>query len=277
MSITAKEVNELRQKTGAGLMDCKKALTESNGDMDAAIDYLRKKGQKVSEKRADKEAVEGVAIAETSEDKKRGVIVYLSSETDFVAKNDSFISFAKSIADLAVSEFPSSREELLSLQLNGVSVEEKVNEQVGVINENIKLARYETSEAETVIGYNHAGYKIGVLVELNKPANEQIEQIGKDLAMQIAAMAPIALDKDGVPEETVEKERSLAREQAINEGKPEKVVDQIAEGKLRKFYEESTLLNQQFVKDSQKSVREALQEIDPELEVKNFKRVAIGQ
>ncbi|PSR00900.1 MAG: elongation factor Ts [Bacteroidetes bacterium SW_11_45_7] len=277
MSITAKEVNELRQKTGAGLMDCKNALTESDGDMDAAIDYLRKKGQKVSQKRSDKEAVEGVAIAETSKDKKRGAIIYLSSETDFVAKNDSFISFAKSIADLAVTEFPSSREELLGLQHNGVTVEEKVNEQVGVINENIQLARYETSEAETVIAYNHAGYKIGVLVELNKPADEQIEQIGKDLAMQIAAMTPIALDKDGVPQETIEKERSLAREQAINEGKPEKVVDQIAEGKLRKFYEESTLLNQQFVKDSQKTVREALQEIDPELEVKNFKRVAIGQ
>ncbi len=277
MSITAKEVNQLRQQTGAGLMDCKKALTESNGDMEAAIDYLRKKGQKVSAKRSDKEAVEGVAMAQTSEDNKRGIIIYLSSETDFVAKNESFISFGKSIADLAASEFPSTREELLGLKLNDVSVEEKINEQVGIINENIQLARYETAEAETVIAYNHAGYKIGVLVELNKPANEQIEQIGKDLAMQIAAMAPIALDKDGVPEDVAEKERALAREQALNEGKPENVVDKIAEGKLRKFYEESTLLNQEFVKDSKKSVREALQEIDPELEVKNFKRVAIGK
>ena len=277
MSITAKEVNQLRQQTGAGLMDCKKALTESDGDMEAAIDYLRKKGQKVSAKRSDKEAVEGVAIARTSEDNQKGIIIYLSSETDFVAKNESFISFGKSIADLAASEFPSTREELLGLNLNDVSVEEKVNEQVGIINENIKLARYETSEAETVVAYNHAGYNIGVLVELNKPANEQIQEIGKDLAMQIAAMAPIALDKDGVPDDVAEKERSLAREQALSEGKPENVVDKIAEGKLRKFYEESTLLNQEFVKDSKKSVREALQEMDPELEVKNFKRVAIGE
>lgn len=275
MGITAAEVNELRKKTGAGLMDCKKALTEANGDMDAAIDYLRKKGQKVSEMRAGRQANEGVAIAKTSDDHKAGVVINLSSETDFVAKNEDFVSFAQGIADLALKEQPENIFELEKLPYDGLSVKEKLDELVGKINEKIELSGYEKLKGENIIAYNHAGYKIGVLVGLNKD-NEQAQNIGKDLAMQVAAMSPLAVDKEGVEQSAIDRELEIGKEQAIAEGKPEAIVEKIAQGKLQKFFKENTLLNQQFVKDSSKTVEQVLKEADQDLKVVAFKRVAIG-
>jgi len=276
MAITASEVNELRQKTGAGLMDCKKALTEANGDLEAAIDLLRKKGQKVSALRAGKEAPEGVVIAKTSTDHKTGIVIKLSSETDFVAKNADFVKFANSIADLALSKLPASLEELLSLKLDNLTVEEKVTEMVGKINENIKLTNYEKVSGETVVAYNHMGTKIGVLVVLNKPVTEAIEAIGRDVAMQVAAMSPVAVDKTKVDPTLIEREIAIGREQALAEGKPEAMVDKIAYGKLEKFYKENTLVSQQFVKDNSKNVEQALQAVDKDLAAVDFKRVALG-
>ena len=276
MGVTAKEVNELRQKTGAGLMDCKKALTEAGGDMDAAIDYLRKKGQKVSALRAGKEANEGVVIAKTSEDNKRGVVIYLSCETDFVAKNADFIAFAEQIASLALEKDPATLEELNSLPMDGVTVKDKVNEQVGVINENISLNTFEKLQGETVVAYNHAGYKIGVLLALNETPKNGVLDVARDLAMQVAAMNPLGVDKDDVDSDVVERELAIGREQALAEGKPENIVDKIAQGKLQKFYKESTLLNQQFVKDGSKTVQQVLKEVDNDLKVTKFKRVALG-
>jgi elongation factor Ts len=276
MTITAAEVNKLRQQTGAGLMDCKKALVESEGDFDAAIDYLRKKGQKVAEKRAGREANEGVVLATATEDRKFGVIINLSCETDFVAKNEDFVNFTKSIAELALTERPASKEELLALQLNGVTVGEKVAEQVGRIGEKIELADYLTMTGETVVPYIHAGYKIGVLTAMNKNNNPEIDGLGRDVSMQIAAMSPIAVDKEGVDQTTIQKEIEIGKEQAKAEGKPEHLLEKIAMGKLNKFFKENTLINQQFVKDGSKTVGQVLKELDPELQVVSFKRVALG-
>ena len=276
MGITAKDVNELRQLTGAGLMDCKKALTESNGDIQAAVDYLRKKGQKVSELRAGRDANEGVVIAKTTDDGSRGVAIRLSCETDFVARNEDFIGFADEIASLALAEDSKSLDDLLNLQFNGANVKEKVAEKVGAIGENISISAYERLEGVRVIPYIHAGYKIGVLVSLNQNDSEQIDEVGKDLAMQVAAMNPAAVDKSDVAEEVVERELKIGKEQALAEGKPENMVDKIAEGKLQKFFKENTLLNQQFVKDGSKSVSQILKEVDKELNVKAFKRLALG-
>ncbi len=276
MAITAQAVNELRQKTGAGLMDCKKALTEANGDMEAAIDYLRKKGAKVSELRAGKQANEGVALAKTSADGKTGVAINLSSETDFVAKNEEFVSFAQELADLALKHLPESIEALVELPYQNVTVKTKLTELVGKINENIQLSKYEKVAGDGVVAYNHAGYRIGVLVQLNQPLNPAIETIGKDIAMQVAAMNPVAVDKDEVDQKTIEREMEIGREQAKAEGKPENMLDKIAQGKVQKFFKESTLLNQQFVKDTSKTVDQALKEVNKDLRVVAFKRVALG-
>ncbi|HXH17751.1 MAG TPA: translation elongation factor Ts [Chitinophagales bacterium] len=274
-TITAQAVNELRLKTGAGLMDCKKALAESNGDMQAAIDYLRKKGAKVSELRAGKAANEGVAIAKTSPDGRTGVAINLSSETDFVAKNDEFVSFAQQVVDLALREQPDSLDELLNLSINGNSVKDRLNDLVGKINENIKLSKYEKLSGEAVVAYNHSN-KVAVLVQLNKPLSPTVESIGKDIAMQVAAMNPAAIDPASVDQATLNRELEIGREQARAEGKPENMLDKIAQGKLQKFFKESTLLNQQFVKDHNKTVEQALREADKELKVVAFKRVTLG-
>lgn len=276
MNITASQVNELRQKTGAGLMDCKKALTETNGDMEAAIDLLRKKGQKVSALRAGKEAPEGVVIAKTAADHKSGVVVKISSETDFVAKNAEFVAFAEAIAELALTKLPNSLEDLLALPFQGLTVGEKVTELVGKINENIQVTSYEKLTGASVVAYNHMGNKIGVLVLLNKPASEPIEAIGRDVAMQVAAMNPVAIDKTKVDAELIEREIAIGKEQALAEGKPESMVEKIAYGKLEKFYKENTLISQQFVKDNSKNVEQALKAVDKELEALDFKRVALG-
>lgn len=276
MAITASQVNELRQQTGAGLMDCKKALTEANGDLEAAIDILRKKGQKVSAMRAGKAANEGAVVAVTSPDNTRGVVIKLSSETDFVAKNEEFVNFAADIANEALNNNPTDLNALNALAYAGLTIGEKVTELVGKINENIQLAEYETLTAETVVAYIHAGNKIGVLVGLNQPTTDAIAGIGRDIAMQIAAMSPIALDADSVDQATQDRELALGREKALAEGKPENIVDKIAEGTLKKFLKENTLLNQPFVKDSSKTVAQVLKDVDKDLTVTAFKRVALG-
>ncbi|MDZ4845882.1 MAG: translation elongation factor Ts [Chitinophagales bacterium] len=274
-TITAQAVNELRLKTGAGLMDCKKALTEANGDMEAAIDYLRKKGAKVSELRAGKAANEGVALAKTSADGKIGVAIHLSSETDFVAKNQEFVTFAQQIAETALQSKPNSLDELLQLSVDGITIKDKLNDLVGKINENIQLSKYEKLTGEAVVAYNH-GSRVAVLVQLNKTINPAIEAIGKDLAMQVAAMNPAGVDKDSVDAATLKRELEIGMEQARAEGKAENMIEKIAQGKLQKFFKENTLVNQQYVKDNSKTVEQVLKEVDKELKVVAFKRVALG-
>jgi len=271
-TITASEINKLRQQTGAGMMDCRKALVESNGNFEEAIDYLRKKGQKVAALRGDREAKEGVIIAKTSDDNKTGYIINVSCETDVVSKNAEYIAFAKSIMDAAIVNNVNSIEELNRVKIGEETVADKVNEQVAKIGEKISVSRFEKIMAPFVAAYIHGSYRMGVLVGLNK-ANEDA---GKDVAMQIAAMNPIAIDQNSVAPETIERERNIAIEQIKAEGKPAEMAEKIAAGKVNKFFKESTLLAQAFVKDGNKSVADYLKSVDPELKVVEFKRVALG-
>ncbi len=271
-AITAAEINKLRQQTGAGMMDCRKALVESNGDFEAAIDYLRKKGQKVAALRGDREAKEGVVIARTTEDHKTGYIVNVSCETDFVSKNSDYIAFAQSIMDAAIANNVNTVQELNSVKIGNETVADKLNEQVAKIGEKISISKFEKIEAPYVASYIHGANRMGVLVGLNKPNEEG----GKDVAMQIAAMNPIAIDQSSVPAETVERERNIAIEQIKAEGKPAEMAEKIAAGKINKFFKESTLLAQDFVKDGNKSVGDFLKSLDPDLKVLSFKRVALG-
>ncbi|BAU52477.1 translation elongation factor Ts [Mucilaginibacter gotjawali] len=275
VTISAADVNKLRQQTGAGMMDCKKALTETNGDFEAAIDFLRKKGAKVAASRQDRESNEGVVIARTSADGKRGVIIELNCETDFVAKNAEFIAFANAIATVAVENNPASLEALNDLAVDGQKIGEAVIDKTGKIGEKIGVSKYEVIEAEKVIAYIHGNYRLGVLVGLSADV-AGADDAGKDVAMQIAAMSPVAIDKDGVDATTIERELEIAKEQIRLEGKPEAMVEKIAAGKLNKFYKDSTLLNQEFVKDPSKSVAQFLNGVDKGLTVTAFKRVALG-
>lgn len=274
-TISAADVNKLRQMTGAGMMDCKKALTESNGDFDAAVDFLRKKGAKVSAARADREAKEGAIIAKTTSDRKTGVIIQLSCETDFVAKNEDFVKFANSIADLALATKPASAEALKALDLDGLPLSERLIEQVGKIGEKIDVVKYELMEGENIIPYIHGANRLGVLVSLNNAPSEANLVAGKDTAMQVAALNPVAIDKDGVDATTIQRELEIAKEQVRAEGKPEEMVEKIAQGKLNKFYKESTLLNQEFVKDGSLTVAQMLDKAEKGLTVKAFKRVSL--
>lgn len=275
--ISAADVKKLREMSGAGMMDCKKALVEAAGDFEKAIEILRKKGQKLSAKRADREAKEGVVLAVVSDDKKRGVIVRLSCETDFVSKNKDFIELTEGFAKIALHNFPANKEELLNLAYNDdASVREKVTEQVGVIGEKIELSAYERLEAEQVASYIHMGNKAGVLVGLNKTGNG-FEQAGRDVAMQVAAMRPVAVDKANIEQTVIEKEIEIGKEQARLDGKPEAMLEKIAKGKLSKFFKENTLLNQQFVKDGKKSVRDYLAGVDNHLTVTGFKHIELGK
>jgi elongation factor Ts len=276
MAITAAEVNKLRQMTGAGMMDCKQALTESEGDFEIAIEILRKKGQKVAAKRADRAATEGIIIAKTNADKTFGALIVVNSETDFVAKSADFVNYAKAVLDLAVDKKPASLEALKALSLNGRTVEENLMDLVGKIGEKLELSAYETVQAATVSGYNHLGNKLATLVGLSKNG-EKIEEVAHDLAMQVAAMAPIAIDKDDVSPAVIEKEIEIGKEQARNEGKPEAMLEKIALGKLNKFYQESTLLNQAYVKDHNNTIRQYLQSVDKDLTVVAFKRQKLGE
>jgi len=275
VQITAADVNKLRQQTGAGMMDCKKALTEANGDFEAAIDNLRKKGAKVAASRQDRESNEGVVIAKTTADGKRGVVVEFNCETDFVAKNADFVAFANSIADLAIEKNPASLEELTNLELNGEKLSDTIISQTGKIGEKVGVSKYETVTGEKVIAYIHGNYRLGVLVALS--ANpENAAEVGKDVAMQIAAMNPVAIDKSDVDSKTIERELEIAKDVIRQEGKPEEMVEKIAAGKLNKFYKDSTLLNQEFVKDSSKSVAQFLNDVEKGLTVTAFKRVQLG-
>jgi elongation factor Ts len=278
-NITAADINKLRQQTGAGMMDCRKALVESNGDFEAAIDYLRKKGQKVAALRGDREAKEGVVIAKTTADNKTGFVICLACETDFVSKNAEFVAFAQSIMDVAVEKDVKSLEELSAAPLGDATVADKVNDQVAKIGEKISVSRFERIEAEGVAAYIHGAYRMGVLVALNNSSASTLEA-GRDVAMQIAAMNPVAVDSNSVPADTVERERAIVTEQISADpkmaGKPAEMIAKIAEGKLNSFFKEQTLLAQAFVKDSSKSVADYLKGVDPQLKVIQFKRVALG-
>ena len=274
-TISATDVKNLREMTGAGMMDCKAALTEANGDVEKAIEILRLKGQKLSVKRADREAKEGVVYALVSPDQKRGVVIRLSSETDFVAKNEDFINLAKEFAQIALASFPGSLEELLKQPYDNITIGDKVTEQVGVIGEKIELADYQRIEAPQVVSYIHMGYKAGVILGLNK-SEEKFKDAGRDVAMQVVAMKPVALDKDGVDASIVEKEIEIGKELARQEGKPEDMLEKIALGKLNKFFKENTLLAQAFVKDNSLSVEGYLKSMDKDLTVTGFKHVKLG-
>jgi len=275
-AITAQDINKLRQATGAGMMDCRKALTETNGDFEAAIDWLRKQGQKVAAKRSDREAKEGVIIAQTSADNKTGFVVCISCETDFVSKNADFVSFAQSIADAAVANNVKSAEELNEVSVNGAKVSDLINDKLASIGEKIGIAKFERVDAPYVASYIHGAYRMGVLVALTA-ANAEL---GKDLAMQIAAMNPVAVDPESVPAETVERERAIIIDTMKADpkmaGKPEDMIAKIAEGKIGAFFKEQTLLAQAFVKDGSKSVGEYIKSVDGAIKVTEFKRVALG-
>jgi len=273
--ISASDVNKLRQQTGAGMMDCKKALTETNGDFEAAVDFLRKKGAKVAASRQDRESNEGVVISRTSADGKRGLVIELNCETDFVAKNADFVAFANSIANTAVEQNPADLAALNAATINGVTVADACIEQTGKIGEKIGVSKYEVIEGEKVVAYIHGNYRLGVLVALSA-APAGIDEAGKDVAMQIAAMNPIAVDKDGVDASVITRELEIAKDVIRAEGKPEEMVEKIAAGKLNKFYKDSTLLNQEFVKDSSKTVAQFLATVEKGLTVTAFKRVALG-
>jgi len=276
VAISAADVKKLRDMTGAGMMDCKKALSAAGGDFEEAVAELRKKGQKVASKRADRDATEGVVIAKVNADNTRGIVFKLSSETDFVAKNEDFVAIAQQMAEKALAAFPADAAAFNEVAYDGtMSIGEKATERTGVIGEKIEIAEYHRLEAPLVVDYNHMGNRAGVLVALNK-ADDGFVAPARDVAMQVAAMKPVAVDKDGVDAATVEKEIEIGKEQARNEGKPEAIIDKIAQGKLQKFYKENTLLSQAFVKDGKKSVSQYLREQDKSLTVTDFKHVKLG-
>ena len=272
--IKAADVAKLRKMTGAGMLDCKNALNETGGDFEQAIDILRKKGQKIASKRAEREATEGVVIAITNEQHSKGALVVLNCETDFVAKNEDFVKFAYSIAEVALKNMPADLDALKALAVDGKNIGEEIINQTGVIGEKIELSFYAKEESQYVMPYIHPGNKLATLVSLNKD-NIDI-QIAKDVAMQVAAMSPVSVDKNNVPQEIIEKELEIGREIAIQEGKPEAIVDKIAEGKLNKFFKENTLLNQQFIKDNKISVGDYLKQADKALTVNSFVRFALN-
>ena len=275
-TISAQDINKLRQMTGAGMMDCRKALTETNGDFEAAIDWLRKQGQKVAAKRSDREAKEGVVLAKTTADNKTGIVVTVSCETDFVSKNADFVAFAQSIADAAVKNNVKSIDELNNVTVNGSKVADLVNDKLASIGEKIGITRFERIDAPYVASYIHGANRMGVLVGLSKDAPEA----GKDIAMQIAAMNPVAVDANSVPADVIAREKDIAIEQLKNDpkmaGKTADMLDKIAAGKLNAFFKESTLTAQAFVKDGSKTVGDYLKSVDPQLKVIEFKRVALG-
>jgi elongation factor Ts len=272
-NITAADVNKLRQITGAGMMDCKKALTEAEGDFDKAIEILRKKGQKVAANRADRESTEGAVIAVVNDDKTEGVVISLNCETDFVAKNESFVKLANDLAALALNY--KTKEEFLAADFNGITVEEKLTEQTGVIGEKIEIGSFERLEGAFVGSYIHAGNRIATLVSLSGKA-DGAEEAARNVAMQAAAMAPLALNEEGVDAATIEKEIEIAKDLLRQEGKPEAMLDNIAKGKLGRFFKDNTLVNQDYIKDSKMSVSEYVKSVDSNITVTGFKRVALA-
>ncbi len=272
-NITAADVNKLRQTTGAGMMDCKQALTESNGDFEKAIEFLRKKGQKVAANRADRASSEGAAISKVNADRTAGVSIVLACETDFVGKNENFISLANKIAEIALNF--ETKEELFNAKIDGITVADKLIEQTGVIGEKIEIPSFQKVKAPYVSSYIHAGNKIATLVGLSANVNGS-DEVGKDVAMQVAAMNPLALNEAGVDAATIAKEIEIAKEQLRNEGKAEAMLDKIAEGKLSRFFKENTLVNQEFIKDNKMSVAQYVKTLGKDVEITDFKRVALG-
>lgn len=273
-TISAADVAKLRRMTLAGMMDCKKALEESNGDFDKAVEIIRKKGQAVANKRADREATEGVVLSKVTADGKLGAMIVLNSETDFVAKNAEFIGLANRILDLALAKNPANLDGLKSLLLDNTKVGDKVVEYMGIIGEKIELAYFEKIEAPQVQAYIHPGNKLATIAGFSKAGLDV--QIYKDVAMQIAAMNPVAVDKEDVPQEIIAQELEIGKEQAKRDGKPDNMLEKIAQGKLTKFYKDSTLMNQEFVKDSKITVRQHLQSANKELKVTGFKRYSLN-
>ena len=276
VNISAKDVNELRKKTGSGMMDCKKALVEAEGDFQKAIDILRKKGQKVSVARSNRETSEGVVLCKLNSDESQASILSFTCETDFVAKNEDFQSLAQDIMEVAFENNLESIDEVLASEINGSTIEQLIVEMVGKIGEKIKISDFQIMSGEKVVPYIHAGSKLGVLVSLNNTANTDYVTAGKDIAMQIAAMNPIALDRDQVDQSVVEKEIEIGKEQARKEGKPEQIIEKIAQGKLQKFFRENTLLSQSFVKDHSLTIKSYLATFSPELSIESFIRISIG-
>jgi elongation factor Ts len=274
MAITAADVSKLRKMTGAGMMDCKNALEESNGDFDQAVEIIRKRGQLVASKRADRLATEGVVIAKVTEKGNLGAMIVLNCETDFVAKNDNFVKFAQEILNTTLEKNPADLAALKNLPFGNSTIGARITEEVGIIGEKLDLSYYAKIEASQVIPYIHPGNKLATLVGFNKAVDVKV---GKEIAMQVAAMNPVAIDRADVPPDVIEKEKEIGREQARNEGKPENMLDKIAEGKLNKFFKEGTLMNQEFTRDSSKTVRQYLQGVDKDLLVTGFFRYNLNQ
>ncbi|MBL7840483.1 MAG: elongation factor Ts [Cyclobacteriaceae bacterium] len=275
-TISAADVNKLRQMTGAGMMDCKKALTEAEGDFEKAIEILRKKGQKVSASRSDRDAKEGSVFVKTSSDNKEAVLIALNCETDFVGKNEEFQTLGKQIVETAFNKKPATKEALLNEKIGDLTINDKIVELVGKIGEKIEVSEYIHMKGEAIVPYIHAGSKLGVLVSLKGVNGKDVTEAGKDVGMQIAAMNPVAVDESQVDKSVIEKEMEIAKAQILAEGKPENMVEKIAQGKLNKFFKESTLLPQAFVKDNSKSVAQYLDSVSKGLTVAEFKRVSIG-
>jgi len=276
MAITAQDVNKLRQMTGAGMMDCKKALTEANGDFDVAVDLLRKKGQKVSASRADRETTEGSVFIKTSEDNTKAVLISFTCETDFVAKNEEFLTLGNAIVDSAFETQVESVEALMNNKIGDLTIAETITGLVGKIGEKLEVSNLVSVTGEAVVPYIHSGSKLGVLVELKGVSGADVVGAGKDIGMQIAAMNPVSVSEDDVDEAIKQKEFEIGKEQAIAEGKPEKIIEKIAQGKLQKFYKDNTLLNQQYVKDNSLTVAKYLDSVTSGLTVASFKRISIG-
>lgn len=272
-NVTAADVAKLRKMTGAGMMDCKNSLVEAEGNFDKAVEIIRKKGMAVANKRADRDATEGCVLAGVSSDAKFGAVVVLNCETDFVAKNESFVKLTRTFLDLAIENKPTNLDELKNLELDGRKVSDHVVEQTGVIGEKLDLSYFGFVGAEDVTAYVHPGNKVATVIGLNKSGLDK--QVGKDVAMQVAAMRPVAIDKDFVTEDVIAKELEIGREIARKEGKPETMLDKIAEGKLNKFFKESTLLNQAFIKDSKMTVKSYIVSIDKDATVTDFKRFSL--
>ena len=275
MEISAADVNKLRQQTGSGMMDCKKALIEANGDFEAAIDILRKKGQKIAANRQDREAKEGYVYGKVSADGKNGVVVAVCCETDFVANNSDFIKYGESILDVAMKNKPATIDELKALKIGDRTVADTLIDQMGKIGEKIDVVDYQNVTAEKVVVYNHPGNKLASMIGFNSD-EAGVAEAGRDVAMQVAAMAPVAIDKDDVDPKLIEREMEIAKEQIRAEGKPESMIEKIAQGKINKFYVEYTLLNQQFIKDDKKTIRQFLEGINKNLKITSMKRVKIG-
>ncbi len=276
MAITASDVNKLRQQTGAGMMDCKNALVEANGDFEAAIDILRKKGQKIAAKRGDNEAKEGIILAQASADGQSGIILGLNCETDFVAKNEGYIALVQSLVDIALAHKPDTATALKALRYDDrLTVDEKITEQIGLIGEKLDLSNYAVVDASKVVAYNHPGNQLATLVGFSADGSD-MDEVGRQVAMQVAAMNPIAIDKSGVDERTIERELEIGKELAIQEGKPAEMAEKISQGRLNKFFKENTLLSQQFIRDDKLTVEQFLENTASGLTVTEFKRFSLS-